>query len=172
MRWRGIILLIGVSLAVILLAVFLAFHRQESYRCTTCNSWRHVSEWRVGLLDGSSLPLWPAHQTEDRSAILKDFFASDHRHEWVHSSGHSVGLQGEMWSDGEGANVFCKWYARDPSFRAFVRRKIAARELSRETVLRIVALPENADRDERADPATEKSAELGDRLVAEWQGKE
>jgi hypothetical protein len=169
----GRILVLGVGVALILSAAFFALRQQETYRCTTCHSRKDVSQWRLGPLEGPSLPLWPAHETETRSAILEDLFAGDHQHEWAGAYGHSVGWQGEMWSDGEGAyrNPFCGWYQRDPGFRELVRNKIKAGELSKATVLKIVALPLDADQDERADPITRELAELGNRLVDERLGK-
>jgi hypothetical protein len=68
-------------------------------------------------------------------------------------------------------NDFCEWYEMDPEFRDFIHGKIKAGDLSKETVIKIVGLSPWANRDERADPAAKKLAELGKRLVDERLGK-
>jgi hypothetical protein len=130
---------IGIGLGLLALAlVFLAYPDYRDYGCQECLSTSRVSQWRAGPGVGWSLPLEPGREEVSDSHIFRDFFTAAHVHKWLlmgqetRYRWHRI----EAVARGPRSSVAADYYESDPSFRAFIQRKIKAGELTADGFLR------------------------------------
>ena len=173
MTRRKKILAAGIVL-IVLAALGLHYKQRDSFTCASCASRRHLFQWRLGIWRGPSIPLSGSRERIDSSALYVDFPANGHEHDWKFSQGSPYNFFGTVWGGcalGSGAriNFFCRSYEMKNEFRQFISDKVARGELSRDTIVRIAALPSLYDKDAPADTEKAKLMTLAENLLLEVQ---
>ncbi len=131
-RKRKIVMFLS-GFAILGLLLLFHFKQRDSYKCSICQSYKHVYQWRVGLWWGWSAPLTPKWEEIEKSEIRKSFFDENHEDSWLYAHGND-------------RNHFSELYESVPCTRAFIAQKIKAGELRKEIVRKIVAVGLGPDR--------------------------
>ncbi len=147
--------------------VCLASRQHGLYRCRACVSIRHEFVWQLRVWGVPPLPLSEVRDEVRPSHVLRDLMPPSHRHDWVLASRavrQGLGLVlGSIASGRDVRNEFTWQYEGDADFRAYVKARIDAGEVSAEELAEVVLLP---PMDEELAPGEGSAAEqLRDRLL-------
>jgi len=141
-------LLIGAGGIVFVFSLLFHYKERDSYQCQLCFSGRHVYQWRLGSWGGggTSIPLTPMWERLEESQFRRDFFPTNHVHDWRFAQGSPYYLFGTKWGGcaigaGRYTSSLYVTYESDPEFRTFIQAKLRDGSLIRSNVIAMMSEP-------------------------------
>ena len=138
------------AISAIAVAALLNYRMRNTYRCQICHAKRDVFQWHAGIWGSFSIPIWRPMETISETWFAEDFLPDHKKHAWVFAQGspyywgsHSGGC---ALGRGRHISTLFEMSADDPEFQAFIRKRIQAGTLNRDTI--ILLMSERAQKDD------------------------